>query len=219
MNILIEDYVSLRILWKYLGYKFNLFNPKIITVVALLVYISLLANITPVTNVYENEINYQNYDTYKELTITKEDKIDTILEKYNLSKEEFRVLSAIVLSEAEGNSYDDAYAVINTIYNRTHAKNWVRSVNGHFGKGKGNNLYYQAISPGQFTVYKSGSYKRHLNDTKSVGYDAIIDFLYSEDIMHNYLSFRSHSIKIKGSESYSKHGNNYFSVLNEKNRI
>ena len=121
--------------------------------------------------------------------------------------------------EAQSGSYEDAYAVINTIYNRTHAKNWVRSVNGHFGKGKGNSMYYQAISPNQFTVYKSGSYKKHLNETKSVGYTAIIDFLYTEDIMHNYLSFRSHSIKVNGSESFSSKGNNYFGVLTDANRI
>ena len=124
-----------------------------------------------------------------------------------------------MLSEAKSKSYEDAYAVINTIYNRTHAKNWVRSVSNNFGKDKGTSLYYQAIQPGQFTVYKSGSYKRHLNETNSVGYNAIIDFLYSEEVMHDYLSFRSHSIKVNGSESFASGGNNYFNKLTLKNRI
>ena len=66
--------------------------------------------------------------------ITKEDKIDYILNKYNLTKNEFNTLTAIVLSEAQSNSYEDAYAVINTIYNRTHAKNWVRSCSSYLVK-------------------------------------------------------------------------------------
>ena len=81
------------------------------------------------------------------------------------------------------------------------------------------NMYYQAIAPNQFTVYQSGSYKRHINDTDSVGYQAIIDFLYTEKIMHNYLSFRADYIKVSGSESFSPKGNNYFSVIKEENRI
>ena len=160
-----------------------------------------------------------SYDSYKTAIISNDIKINYILKNYNLTKEQFNILCAIVLSEAEGNSYEDAYAVINTIYNRTHAKNWVRSVNNYFGSGNGTSLYYQAISPNQFTVYASGSYKRHLNETNSVGYKAILDFLYSEQIMHNYLSFRSHSIKVSSSESFSKNGNNYFNQLKDESRI
>ena len=183
-----------------------------------IIYILVIAMAVPKKVILINEYKYVSLDTYRTIAITDNDKLNYILKTYNLSKDEFNVLCAIVLSEAASN-YEDAYAVINTIYNRTHAKNWVRSVNGKFGKGKGTSLYYQAISPGQFTVYASGSYKRHLNETKSVGYSAIIDFLYTEDIMHNYLSFRSHSIKVKGSESFSKNGNNYFNTLTEKNRV
>ena len=47
------------------------------------------------------------FDSYSN-NISKEDKINYILEKYNLSKYQFDVLSAIVLTEAESNSYDDA---------------------------------------------------------------------------------------------------------------
>lgn len=157
-------------------------------------------------------------DSYSN-NISKEDKINYILEKYNLSKYQFDVLSAIVLTEAESNSYDDAYAVINTIYNRTHAKNWVRSCSNYFGEKNGNNLYYQAIMPNQFVVYQHGTYKRYLNNTSLNGYNAIIDFLYNEEIMHNYLSFRSNSIIINGSEKFSDRGNNYFNILEESNKI
>ena len=184
-----------------------------------LIYVLIVFMVVPSKVIELNTYTTAHYDSYRTAEISNNTKKSYILKKYNLTNEEFKVLCGVVLSEAEGNSYEDAYAVINTIYNRTHAKNWVRSVNGHFGNGKGNSLYYQAISPGQFTVYKSGSYLRHVNETTTEGYKAILDFLYSEQIMHNYLSFRSHSIKVSSSESFSKNGNNYFNELKETNRI
>ena len=201
-------------LWKGIKNKSGLIKYWMLPII----YILIVMMIVPNKVIVLNEYKYVSLDTYRTVTITDKDKVSYILKNYNLTKDEFNVLCAIVLSEA-ANTYEDAYAVINTIYNRTHAKNWVRSVDGKFGKEKGKNLYYQAISPGQFTVYSSGSYKRHLNDTKKVGYTAILDFLYTEEIMHSYLSFRSHSIKVNGSESFSKNGNNYFNTLTEKNRV
>ena len=195
------------------GRKNNIFKYLVLPII----YIIIIYMVVPSKVIELNTYTTAHYDSYKTAVISNETKLNYILKNYNLTKEQFRVLCAIVLSEAEGNSYEDAYAVINTIYNRTHAKNWVRSVNAYFGNGK--SLYYQAISPNQFTVYSSGSYKRHLDETNSVGYKAILDFLYSEQIMHNYLSFRSHSIKVSGSESFSKNGNNYFNVLKDESRI
>ena len=158
------------------------------------------------------------FDSYNE-NITKDDKINYILSKYKLTKNEFNVLSAIVLSEAQSNSYEDAYAVINTIYNRTHAKNWVRSCSSYFGKNNGQSLYYQAIMPNQFVVYQHGTYTKYINRTDLNGYNAIIDFLYDEKIMHNYLSFRANNIVITGSEKFSNMGNNYFNILKEDNKL
>jgi len=216
MNNLIESVYALRILWSYikcLSYKYNL---KYLGLPILYLFIILL--VVPSTQIVVNEITYKKLDSYT-TAITKEDKVKIILEKYNLSKDQFKILSAIVLSEAQANSYEDAYAVINTIYNRTHSKNWVKSINNRYGNNKGENLYYQAIAPRQFVVYEHGSYKKNLGNTKSVGYDAIIDFLYTEEVMHNYLSFRSHNIKIKNSEAFSEKGNNYFNILKESNKI
>lgn len=216
MNNLIESVYALRILWSYikcLSYKYNL---KYLGLPILYLFIILL--VVPSTQIVVNEIAYKKLDSYT-TAITKEDKVKIILEKYNLSKDQFKILSAIVLSEAQVNSYEDAYAVINTIYNRTHSKNWVKSINNRYGNNKGENLYYQAIAPRQFVVYEHGSYKKNLGNTKSVGYDAIIDFLYTEEVMHNYLSFRSNNIKVKNSEAFSEKGNNYFNILKESNKI
>lgn len=216
MNNLVESICALRILWSYgkcLVYKYNL---KYLTLPIIYLFIIILVGQN--TNIEYNKISRIKLDSYTTI-ITKEDKITSILDRYNLTKEEFNIISAIVLSEAESNSYEDAYAVINTIYNRTHSKNWVKSINSRYGNNKGENLYYQAIAPNQFTVYESGAYKKNLNKTNSVSYDAIIDFLYTEEVIHNYLSFRSHNIKVKNSETFSNNGNNYFNVLLDSNRI
>lgn len=217
MNNLIDSLYALHILWGYIKNKIEIKNLKYM--VLPIVYLTVILLVVPTTNTIVNNITYKEMSSYTVAQLTTERKREIILSKYNLSDYEFKVLTGIVLSEAESNSYEDAYAVINTIYNRTHSKNWVKSIDNKFGKGKGMNLYYQAISPNQFTVYRSGSYKKHMNDTTSVGYNAIIDFLYTEEVMHNYLSFRSHSIKVSGSESYSANGNNYFGILVEGNRI
>jgi hypothetical protein len=219
MNILVESSYALHNLWGRV--KNTIYSSKVKYYVLPLIYLVVIFSISPTlgNNIASYSYTYANLDSYQEVTISNDEKLKYILKEYNLTKEQFNVLKAIVLSEAQGNSYEDAYAVINTIYNRTHSKAWVKSINNKFGKGTGRSLYYQAISPGQFTVYKSGAYKKHLNNTKSVGYTAILDFLYTKDIMHNYLSFRSHSIKKKNSECFSSKGNNYFQELKEENRI
>ena len=211
MNNLVDYVPLLHKMWS--GVKNNL---KYLAMP--IMYLVIIVSVVPSPKTIVNIIDDKRLSSYNTVKLEKSEKIKYILNKYNLSKNEFNILCGIVLSEADS-TYEDAYAVINTIYNRTHSKNWVRSVDNKFGKDKGMNLYYQAISPNQFTVYASGSYKKHMNDTDSVGYDAIIDFLYTENIMHNYLSFRSHSIKVNGSESFSKKGNNYFSTIKEENRI
>ena len=211
MNNLVDYVPVLHKMWS--GVKNNL---KYLAMP--IMYLVIIVSVVPSPKTIVNIIDDKRLSSYNTVKLEKSEKIKYILNKYNLSKNEFNILCGIVLSEADS-TYEDAYAVINTIYNRTHSKNWVRSVDNKFGKDKGMNLYYQAISPNQFTVYASGSYKKHMNDTDSVGYDAIIDFLYTENIMHNYLSFRSHSIKVNGSESFSKKGNNYFSTIKEENRI
>ncbi len=216
MNNFEDNAYVLPKLWgwiKYIIYKYNLKY-----LVLPLIYLGLAMAIVPKPIIITNVNDYVSLDTFKTIALTNSDKVDIILDKYHLSMNEFKVLVGVVLSESD-DTYEDAYAVINTIYNRTHSKNWVRIINSKFGKDKGMNMYYQAIAPNQFTVYQSGSYKRHMNDTESVGYQAIIDFLYTEKIMHNYLSFRADYIKVAGSESFSPKGNNYFSVIKEENRI
>jgi len=215
---LVESTYALRILWGYIKCLICKYNLRYLVLPVIYLFIILL--VVPSTEVVVNEITYASLNTYTSVTLTKESKIEEILVNYGLTKDQFNVLSAIVLSEAETNSYNDAYAVINTIYNRTLTKNWVRSVDNYFGKDKGKNLYYQAISPNQFVVYQHGTYRRYLNNLEdNVGFDAIIDFLYSKNIKHNYLSFRSHSTKLDTYEVFSENGNKYFNEIKDENRI
>lgn len=217
MNNLIESAYALRILWGYIKCKIYKYNIKYLMLPV--IYLTIILLVTSNSEVVVNIVTQPKLDTYNTIAITREEKINYILQNYNLTEKEFKIICGVVLSEAEANSYEDAYAVINTIYNRAHSKSWVRSIDNRFGKGKGNNLYYQVIAPNQFTVYQSGCYRNNMNNTKSVGYNAIIDFLYTEEVMHNYLSFRSHTIKVKNSESFSEKGNNYFNILKSENRI
>ena len=147
----------------------------------------------------------------KELTY--KEKKNIILKKYNLSENMYQVLASIVASESKANSYNDAYAVINTIYNRTMSKRWVNHINNTYGSGKGENLYYQAIAPNQFTVYSSGSYKKYMYNIPKTVEEAIIDLLYTGESLHNYLSFRSNSYKGANTVQYDKGGNKYFNEI------
>lgn len=212
----LESTYALRILWGWI--KCILYKNNLKYLLLPILYLSLIIILVPKT-VIQNIVTPVKLDSYVTIVLTKEEKIKYILDKYNLTEYQFKVICGVVLSEAESNSYEDAYAVINTIYNRTHSKNWIRSVNNTYGNNSGNNLYYQVIAPNQFSVYESGTYKNNINNTNSIGYNAIIDFLYTENIMHNYLSFRSNSIKVKDSETFSENGNNYFNVIKEENRI
>ena len=213
----IESGYALKSIWGKI--KCDLKGIKRIYLVISIIYIVLSLLFIPKYTVFEDSVERKSFDSYTELVLTNDIKLNYILDKYNLTLNEFKILAAITLSESGSSSYYDAYAVINTIYNRTHSKNWVSTVNKHFGKDKGYSLYYQAISPGQFTVYKSGSYKRHLGETNSKGYQAILDFLYSEEKLHEYLSFRANFVNVKTYETFAKNGNKYFNKITEKNRI
>lgn len=217
MNKKNDSIYALHNLWDWIRCEFK--RIKGFYLLLPVIYICLIATIKPYMQISSSSINNHKFDAYKEIVVTDDIKLDYILNKYELTKSEFDIVAAITLAESGSNSYEDAYAVINTIYNRTHSKNWVSTVNNHFGRDKGYSLYYQSISPGQFTVYKSGTYKRHLGETKSNGYKAIIDFLYTEEVMHDYLSFRAHWVNVNEYECFAKNGNKYFNKITEKNRI
>lgn len=151
---------------------------------------------------------------------TNEEKVRKICKKYKLTEEEFKVLAAIVMAECKRNDYTDAYAVINTIYNRAISYSWLKSVCGNLDLDPSEvNLYYHAINTNQFEVYSNGNYKDFLEVTEGDAYQAIIDFLYNEEPMHNYLNFLSASYTATYREQFVEGGNNYSNTLKSEDTI
>ena len=165
----------------------------------------------PITEIYEfpeETISYY-YEKYGYSAA-----INYICEKYNWSNDQFKTLCAIALAEASSD-YIDGYWVVNTMYNRTIAKNWVRA--------HGTDMYDQAIAPGQFVVYETGSYYSLYYNLESQIYDpafrGIIDFLVTGISKHDYLSFKANDYEGLSVFEYScPNGNKYHNKLTLENR-
>ncbi len=144
--------------------------------------------------------------------------VDYILDKYNLTSDEFNVLCAVVMGEAKENNYRDAYAVINTIYNRTKSNTWINYVANIMGCD-GTNLFNQVVCTGQFEAYYNGRYQKFLGVKDNQAYNAIIDFLVSEELMHEYLSFVAAYGESHGKEQFVSDGNRYYNLLIDEDKI
>lgn len=151
--------------------------------------------------------------------LTNEEKIQSILVEYELTKDQFDIIVAVVLGEAKALCYEDAYAVINTIFNRTNSYKWSSYIDSIMGSGTGTNLYYQVICPGQFEVYYADLYQKHLGVTDVPGYQAVIDFLYDKNLMHDYLSFYSAEGSKDGKEQFVDGGNIYYNVMPREDKM
>ncbi len=141
-----------------------------------------------------------------DLSISNEEKIAWILKKWDLTKEELKIIMATIVHEG-GFSYVEGYAVINSVYNRTISKAYASKENQR-------NLYYQITRQGQYNSYLKGSYKKYLNLSveECPAMQAIIDFLYQEKvkIIHHYLGFRAN-----GNIKFTSNGNGYRSEMSE----
>lgn len=146
---------------------------------------------------------------------------EIIMEKYDLTLEELHEIAATVAAEAGENQYDEAYNVINSLYNRTKSKKWVNEMKRVLGRSDGDNLYVQLICPGQYSVYESGSYKEFLGKTDIPAYQAVIDFLLREEYVHDYMSFGSKERDMSkyNAKSLTNNGNQYFDLLTDDDRI
>ena len=153
--------------------------------------------------------------SYRTITpLSNQEKIEIILNKFNISEYELEVCCAIACAEAngEGMNYEEALNVICTAYNRTLSSAWVNSF--------GSSIYGQMTAPNQFVVYQNGTYLNYMGKTSLPGYQAVIDFLSNTTTLegHNYLSFRSNNSNINGVELVDG-GNLYFNSLTEEDRI
>ena len=140
--------------------------------------------------------------------------IEYIMNKYNWSYDTFVSLASIVLCEASSD-YIDGYWVVNTMYNRTITKNWVAA--------HGTDMYNQAIAPGQFVVFESGSYYSVYNNFTSQFTDpafrGIIDFLVTNVSLHNYLNFHANGVPSAGEELSCSRGNVYYNEIKPENLL
>lgn len=83
--------------------------------------------------------------------LTTEEKINWILENYHLTMDQYKTIVGVVLAEGGDYNYEECYAVINTIFNRSICSRWVDSVNRGQGEGLGRSLYNQVIQ--KRTIY------------------------------------------------------------------
>ena len=156
--------------------------------------------------------------------------INYILDKYNITYEQFNTVVAITRAESDA-TYDDAYAVINTMGNRLESEAWRYTAkycyyteDENHNKVRlvldGTNIYDIATSPNQFIVYENGRYKEYLNITEGPVFNAVVDYLTTRERMHNYTYFLAHGVTTpEPSESFSNLGNNYYHVQPEDDRI
>ena len=162
-----------------------------------------------------SKVYYSSADSLGEDEMTYEEKIESILELFDLTYEELDVCCAIAVAEAccDGYDYEEAHHVINTAYNRICSEAWISSC--------GASLYEQMTAPGQFVVYENGSYLKYLGRDDLPGYQAVVDFLSgtSDILHHSFLSFRSNDSVVEGSTLLVEEGNRYFNLLTEEDKI
>lgn len=206
----------------------------ILGVLASSIIITIIEKSTKNTNAYDSSIYKTNknkfifedvsheydqeYDKYldnfvsihaEEVINNPYSRMERVCNKYNMTLDELKTIIGIVIAEAKKGDYVDGYAVTSVLWNRTHNIRWVNSF--------GDTLYEQATASGQFVVFEEGHYKSFIDTTEGEVFDAIMDCLETEDVMHNYLSFRG-----KQSDygvAFVEGGNKYFEEFLEEERI
>ena len=151
--------------------------------------------------------------------VSNEEKINVILNREGITREQFDEIVATVVGEAAPGSYEDAYAVINTFYNRTISKTWINEMIRATGEDKGRNLYEQITLINQSEVYTSGRYKEFLGTNDGPVYQAVIDFLYTLDRKHDYLCFFASYGDIPDSVQFVSGGNWYYSLMPSEDKV
>lgn len=189
--------------------------------------LNITSNPDPIANNMLVDIEDLTMDQETSLEVLREEnqeKIIAICEKYNLTLDQFNEFACICMKEAKQYSglaedydsvYIDAYAVTNTFYNRINSIKWRYDISAKNYEGAGENLYGQITAKRQSAVYING-YHKSLLDVDKTGhpaYQAVIDMLYSEVTMHNYLNFKSNNYDPEGKEQFVTGGNRYHGEL------
>ncbi len=158
-----------------------------------------------------------------------QEKIQVICAKNSITYEEFNIFACVCIKEAKVYSeslnnynevYADAYATTNAFYNRVHSTKWRVSINKSSKDNAGENIYGQITAPGQSQVYENNSYTNLLDIDKTghPAYQAVIDMLYTEIPMHDYLSFKAANCDPNDKEQFVSGGNLYHDKLDYLDR-
>ena len=137
----------------------------------------------PIIQIIEEEPVYHE--------LTNEEKLQVILTKHNITEFEFWQIVSTLAHEAGAYNYKECYDVICTLYNRTLSSKWCWSCK-QFGGGEGTSIINQLRLSGQFAGFlpnEAGYDKDKFINTAA--YQAAIDFLYTCERSHNYLSFNA----------------------------
>lgn len=127
-----------------------------------------------------------------------------IMVKGGYTYEELDYVCAGCVAEAagEGTCYEDAYAVASTLLNRIH--------NEWYYNNYGDNFYKQFTAPDQYSVVLGEMIYDYMGCIDLVGYQAVIDALYSGEPMHDYLEFRGHWVDVEvPHEQFVSNGNKF----------
>ena len=187
----------------------------------------------------ENKILFEGIEYVRSDESIYKEKFDQVCEMYGLTPEELDTVCAVCVQESygtgnakydlDGKSYDkgasyrDSYMVANSIYNRLHSRKWVPNDNYLSHKEGVYSLYKLVISPSQYQPYGERTYKKHLGRLDLMGYQAAIDMFYTQEVVHNFMSFRGsgytdeYMYNLIGyyPTEYVKGGNKFFSPLKD----
>ena len=178
---------------------------------------------TPYFNIsdYVDDVSHKFSQYLKRAEISNEEKIDVILNRYNITCDQLIIIQAICTAEAGASRindenynkdrYEEARKVTATLFNRICRNANIKDVNDYFGEGCGTNLFYQVIYPNAYTPYQHEQYLNYLNDTPETqdAFQAVIDFLYDPD-PHNFLAFKGDGFQKEGYIQLVNNGNWYF---------
>lgn len=123
-------------------------------------------------------------------------------------------------SYEKGASYKDCHGIASLLYKRIQDRLWINDVESEFGKGTGQNLYYQVILNNQFeSYYKYKTYLNYLGKIDLPGYKAVLDMLMSGEASINYQEFRGWYTNRDNNNYLVVGGNRFLRPFDESNHV
>lgn len=211
VNSAIDEYISEQNKELYTEHLYNFLIKEGLTLEQFSYLLHLMvANPTELNFHYESaeeaflDICFRDYRTTEE-------KMLIIMVRDGISYSELDECCAVCIKEATGagECYEDCFGVASILLNRVHDVRYVDSF--------GNSIYDQLTAPGQFEVYLKGleEYEMYLGRLDLIGYQAVVEAIYSEEASHDYLEFRGNWVDVVNYETLVDGGNKYLVTQTE----